>query len=491
MDVHVTVLKADFIKESNWFIQIELEEVSYPTKAKIKKKQRTDVYTGITTNFSKNHFVFKGSLSNRLSIKFGAIELSTFNEKRNIDPSKCICQGMYTLVITKRLLAALRDQIPLKETYKLLHPTSKVETCALNISLSLDFFGIDEKIIENERVFMKVEYDRYEQDKSIIQDKEEKVENLLEINSQELTKWIDKVDHVKNALRSLGADVSLLKKQKDSLELENKDIFKIIERLSKVDDIHIKVDMLSTSPQGIDILRLIMEKTDNRLKLQRKIYEELSSNWMKIEGKKRKFELLKEEVNKVKDAQSQLEFHMQTLKDQLPQALVLRDQIKSMDGLIKDFEGQIAKARKIKKDKAIEVEVVNLKHKHNILIEKQKQVQIILETNEGFVPLEEIEKLQIDYYNDDTESEALKKRGDELLKEIEEVGQALSKDSFRPKSRSNNLIELEVKLQAAQARVEAIQERMTKQAADHGIEIGKYEAKLAELDSRLLSYDSL
>ena len=36
--------------------------------------------------------------------------------------------------------------------------------------------------------------------------------------------------------------------------------------------------MLSTSPQGIDILRLIMEKTDNRLKLQRKIYEELSSN---------------------------------------------------------------------------------------------------------------------------------------------------------------------------------------------------------------------
>ena len=212
---------------------------------------------------------------------------------------------------------------------------------------------------------------------------------------------------------------------------------------------------------------------------------------MKIEGKKRKFELLKEEVNKVKDAQSQLEFHMQTLKDQLPQALVLRDQIKSMDGLIKDFEGQIAKARKIKKDKAIEVEVVNLKHKHNILIEKQKQVQIILETNEGFVPLEEIEKLQIDYYNDDTESEALKKRGDELLKEIEEVGQALSKDSFRPKSRSNNLIELEVKLQAAQARVEAIQERMTKQAADHGIEIGKYEAKLAELDSRLLSYDSL
>ena len=46
-------------------------------------------------------------------------------------------------------------------------------------------------------------------------------------------------------------------------------------------------------------------------------------------------------------------------------------------------------------------------------------------------------------------------------------------------------------MQAAQARVEAIQERMTKQAADHGIEIGKYEAKLAELDSRLLSYDSL
>ena len=87
---------------------------------------------------------------------------------------------------------------------------------------------------------------------------------------------MNKVDHIKNALRSLGGDVAMLKKEKDLLEIENNEYNKRIERLSSVDDIHIKVDMLITSPHGVDILKQIFEKTQARLVNQRKIYEDLT-----------------------------------------------------------------------------------------------------------------------------------------------------------------------------------------------------------------------
>ena len=485
MEVQVKVLVADFTTESHWFIQIELEQQSYPSNQKTKQKQRTDLSFGFSPRFEKNSFVFNSTLSNRLTLKFGAIEASNISEKGKIDPSKCICQGMYTLVITKRLLAALRDQVPLREVYKLLHPSTRGETCSLSVSLSLDFSGVEERIIEDERHFMKLEYDRYESDSEVIRDKESGIEGMLEVKSQELNEWMDKVDHIKNALRSLGADVALLKKEKDLLEAENKECSKRIQRFSNVDDVHIKVDMLITSPHGVDILKFLLEKTEIRLRLQRKVYDDLTENWMKIEGKKRKLELLKEEVNKVKEAQGQLEFHMLTLKDQLPQALILRENVKSLDALVQEFEKQIAKGRTVRKEKGIEAEVVNLKHKRAILLEKQKQVQLVMETNQGFVPLEELEKLQIDQYDETPEALQVKKRGEELLKEIEDLGQQLSSKSYKP-SNSSNSVELEVKLHAAQARVDAMQHRMNQHTAAHAREIAGYEAQLAQLDAKLM-----
>lgn len=484
MEIQVNIISADFTKDSSWFVQVELEQQSFPSKEKTKQKQRTEIIQGSTGKFEKNYFIFKCSLSNRLSIKFGAIESLDFNQTQKLNPSKCTCEGIYTIIITKRLLAALRDQVPIKEAYKLLNPKNNQETCLLSASIALNCYGIEEKIIENERVFFKIEYDRYEKDPDIIKEKEKQVQELLNTKSKELSEWIDKVDNVKNALRSLGTDIAMLKREKDELEQENKEHIKIINRLSNVDDIHIKVDMLSTSPHGIEILKLMMEKTDNRLKLQRAIYQELTQNWMKIEGKKRKLELLKEEVRKVKDAQSQLQFHMLTLRDQLPQSLVLRDNVKTLDKLIQEFEKQISKARNVKRDKATEVEVVTLKHKHVLLKEKYKQIQILIDTNQGFLPMEELEKLQIEQYDPDTETDALKKKGEMLLKEIEDLGAQFSQESFKPKSYTNS-IEIQVKLQAAEARVAAMQEKMTQYATAHAKEIAGYEAQLAELDARI------
>ena len=132
--------------------------------------------------------------------------------------------------------------------------------------------------------------------------------------------------------------------------------------------------------------------------------------------------------------------------------------------------------------------MAELKHKHGILLEKQKQVQIVLESNQGYLPLEELEKLQIDKYDEDPESQELKNRGEALLKEIEELGLQFSKESVKTKE-TYNPIELQVKLQAAEARVEAMQSRMSEQTTLHAKELAKYETQLALLDAQIGKFD--
>jgi hypothetical protein len=493
MEIILNLLNAEFTKESHWFIQAEVEQTSYPSKQKSKEKQRTDIFFGFSNKFLKSYFNFKASLSNRIIIKLGAIEVQGHKMSSKPDPSKCVCQGLYSLVITRRLLAALRDNASIRETYHLTHPTTKAETCSVTLLFSLNFSGTEEKIIENERKFLKVSFDHYEIDENIIKNKTTALESLLREKADELQEWMKKVDDLSNAIRSLGAEVALLKKEKDFLEVQNKEIEKKIGNLSSVEDFHIKVDMLSNSSQGLSILREMLVKTERRLNHQRVVYDELARDWGKIEGKKKKLELLKNEVEKVKEAQSQLEFHTLSLKDQLPQALSLRENVKSLDGLIKEFEVQIAKSRTIQKDKASEAEVYSLKHRKALLHEKQKQVQIILELNQGYLPLEELEKLNLDHLEDDNEKSNLQKRGEKLLAEVERLGIQLSRASvastFRPQSKSN-LIELQVKLQAAEARVDAMQERMNDSAANHAREVAKYEATLAKLDAKIVTLNN-
>ncbi|CAG9329881.1 unnamed protein product [Blepharisma stoltei] len=489
MEIEVTILRADFKRDSGWFLQIELEEKSYPSKETKKQKQRTELAYGSDPRFERHFFTFTTSLANRISLRFGAVEATDIKssasphlDTKGIDPKKCTCQGVYTLVITQRKLANLRDQVPMREIYKLLHPTTKEEGCILTVSIAFNIHGIEEQIIENERVLQKVEFDRYENDPMVIKEKLLKTEELCEAKNKELAEWMGKTDSIKNALRSLGVDLAMLKKQKDSLEEENEKMAKEIKKRQNIEDIHIKVDMLSNSVPGIGLLKQEYEKLNLRLKVEKMIYEELTQDWMKIEGKKRKLEQLKEEVEKMKNAQKELEFHMHVLADRLPESLVTRENVRALDVIIKQFEAQIAKGRSQKRDRALELEVEELRHRKALNTEKFKQVQLILEENDGFLPMEEYKRLKIDEEESTPELEQIRNRGNELLKEIEQLGAQLSNDTVTGPG-EGNLIQMQVQLQAAEARVAAMQERMDEQASAHAKEVAMMAAKIAELDA--------
>lgn len=495
MEIEVSILRADFKRDSAWFLQIELEEKSFPSKETKKYKQRTELAYGNEPQFERHFFIFKTSLANRISLRFGAVEIpDTQNsskfvhlETRGIDPAKCVCQGVFTLVITQRKLANLRDKVPMREIYKLMNPTTKEEACSLTLSIAFNVQGTEEQMIENERVLQKVEFDRYETDQIVIQEKLTRTEELVQQKGKELEEWMTKTDAIKNALRSLGVDLAMLKKQKDSLEEENDKTGTEIRRRQSIEGIHVKIDMLSTSIPGIALLRQEFEKLNLRLKVEKMIYEELTQEWIKIEGKKRKLEKLKEEVEKNKNAQQQLEFHMHTLADRLPESIVTRENVKALDHIIKQFEAQIVKGRSQKRDRALELDVEDLRHRKALLSQKFRQVQLILEANEGFLPMEEYKRLKIDEEEDSPELASIRNRGNELLKEIEILGAQLSAGVVT-EAGGGNLIQMQVQLQAAEARVSAMQDRMDEKATSHAQQIAKLAAEVAELDA-IIEYE--
>ena len=470
MELNVSITRADFKWDSKWFVQVELDQVSYSSETNQKQKQRTETLEGHTPEFQRTFFIFKISLANKITLRFGAVGDSK-------------CQGISSLVITKRKLSNLRDQVPLKQNLVLKHLTSKEDVCNLSATISINTYGVEEKIIENERTLQKVEFDRYEQDRQVINQKLVGVTELNEAKTNELNQWFERVDKTKNSLRSLGVDLAMLKKQKEQLEEENLNLRNQVQRKQSIESIPAKVDMLGTSPQGAQILKIEYEKLNLRLKVEKMIYQELTEDWLKIEGKQRKFKALKEELHQLKTAQEQLQFHMQTLRDQIPTVLQLRDTIKSHNHLITQFESQLAKTQNNTKDPSAAAEISVLKHQQAIYKQKQQQLELLLQQNGGFLPLEEIQKLQIE----EKKPQENHQRIQELMVEIEQLGQALAQQDSR-QNPSSDLVQLEVELQAANARVEAIQSQMDSQATLYAQEISNLSSQVYELDAKLESY---
>jgi hypothetical protein len=108
MNIAVELLRTEFQEASNWFIQIELQQTAYPSKAINKTKMRTDISVVNPPVFDKHYFLFEDvQLSNRIVMKFGAIEVAESEMSKHnylttdaINPRSCTIKGVYNLVFT-------------------------------------------------------------------------------------------------------------------------------------------------------------------------------------------------------------------------------------------------------------------------------------------------------------------------------------------------------------------------------------------------------
>lgn len=493
MDIQLEIFRVDYTKQSCWFLQVELEQQSFPSKQKHKQKQRTDLKQSSSPQYDRNVFVFSDvSLANRISLKLGAVEVPSKSHldssqlvNAKLSPAECICQGVYTLVLTQRIIAQLRDSVPFLESLDLKHPDSSQEACKVKLSLSFRIYGTEELIIENEKELRKIGFEVYEQSPTVIQEKLNKITALCQKKSKELEEWISKTDRIKNALRSISTDLAMLENQKIQLESMNQAYRREIDRLKNLEDVHIQIDLLMTSEPGVILLKQKLEKLLFRYSMEQKRYQTLTEQWMEIEAKQRGTDLLKQKLQEVSDANSQAMFHIKRYSDMLPEVLVLRDQVRSYNLMISNLETDL-KSIKVENNPLLVIELQKLRYNKSILNEKYKQLQMQLQDNQGLLALSDLQSLNLDEKFQDNEIQVLSSRSKFLLQEIEQLSGELSKQSISSSSiSSSDILSMEVESDSLKIRMEVLQKEMDSQAIRYGREVSGLAWELNRIEGEI------
>lgn len=111
-------------------------------------------------------------------------------------------------------------------------------------------------------------------------------------------------------MRTLAVDLSYLRKTSDDLLTENEKMQRRITYLQNVDEVHIEIDVLAQTPQGINTLKERYAKLMMRFEMERKRYDALEKEYFKIEPALQQIKKLKTQIDEVKHASEEQEFHM-------------------------------------------------------------------------------------------------------------------------------------------------------------------------------------
>jgi hypothetical protein len=491
MEIEVIVQRADFPYEACWFVQVELQQKSFPSLQVTKKKQRTDLSVSAAPRFMRNSFLFRDvSLANRMVLTFGAVELprrtsDSYEHLKTSNMTGGEVKGVYHLVLTQRILTSLRDGVPFSEQVKLEHPVTGDDAGLLMLSVAFRFSGMEEQFIEDERLLMKNEFDRDEERLETVLEKILGIQGVSEVFNAKLAKQTQQTDSVKDTLRSIGVDLAMLKQRKDHLEADNARKHRQLEKLQSVDEVPILIDMLRTSDSGLDELRRILAVHELKLKVEQRRQQLMEVEWMEVEAKQRTAEAIRDRAALVRAAREEAEFHIARQKEQLPGVLAKREQVRSMDKLIMRMEEQLKLAPQTESHTRFELDAGRLKFEKQQLQERFKQIQIELELNEGLLSRETLMQLEQEVAEDPVELRKLQRQGEELLAEIKRNGERLMQEAGPVDGEDvgdGEMMSLEVQLMAADVRVKTIQEDMDSQAVKFAKEISELAARVAMLE---------
>lgn len=490
MEIEVVVQRADFPYEACWFVQVELQQKAFPSLKVTKKKQRTDLSVSAAPRFMKNNFLFRDvSLAHQMVLSFGAIEVpknssDQFEHLKTSNVTGGEVKGIYHLVLTQRILTSLRDGMPFSEQIKLENPITRDDAGLLALSIAFRFSGLEEQFIEDERALLKYEYNRSEDRLNTVLEMLEGLDTVSDMLGAKLEKQAEQTDSIKNTLRSIGADLAMLKRRKEELETDNVRLQRKLEKLQSVDEIPVLIDMLRTSDSGLDELRRILAVHELKLKVEQKRQELMNRQWMEVEAKQRTAEAIRERAVQVKAAREEAEFHIARQKEQLPSVLAKREQVRSMDKLIANMEEQLKRAPLGESHTGDELDVGRLRFEKQILEERFKQIQIELDLNEGLLSRETLVQLEQEVAEDPVELRKLQAQGEDFLLEIKRLGERLMQEAEIAEGHDDEegeVMSLEVQLMAAEVRVKTMQEDMDSQAVRFAKELSELAARCAML----------
>lgn len=220
------------------------------------------------------------------------------------------------------------------------------------------------------------------------------------------------------------------------MEDTNKKLLHELNTRQNVDDVHIQIDVLSTTPQGVAQLKEKYAKLIAKFYIERNRHEDLEEDYQKLKPQLKELEKTKKGIYELENAIQEQKFHGDRYNDKLARIKASKETIQSQEKLIQNLTESIKEGSKSgpKMTSELEMYLQDLGYKRTRLLEKHKQLQLMIELNDGKLPRDYLENIQSEELEDNPEEVSrLKRQADSLMSRIQEVTGKLDmiKDDFQ------------------------------------------------------------
>lgn len=382
---------------------VQLDEIEYPSGLKRSQKFRTEIeYDSEFPQYMKNFFEFnKVSFSNRVIIRIGLFRTNINHPrgdylKSNIDniSSTILFKnshliGSNDIILTQTLIELLREHKWVENDVRLFHPEKENhETGHLYLTISAKAQTLDTKVYENNKEINDCYFDPFEENSEIIRKKLKQTIILNEEKQFKLGKKIKERDEINDSLKFLAIDKRNCLNEISNLQNENILLRKNLDRITNYDELHIEVDILSQSNQGVEMIEKKYANLLSQLSLQNQIRFEMQHEYGEINDKLSKIKIVKEKIEQIKSANNELKFNIKRNQDMLPLVKMYQEKIKTNEEMINNLKQNIEQL--VKKN---EIEMKEKNKFYNNLISNDQGNFIIPSIDEME---EKLRKIQIE-----------------------------------------------------------------------------------------------
>ena len=393
------ITRLDVKKKGNYFLLVQLDETEYPSKLTRTQKFRTEIdYSTEFPEFNKNFFEFNNvQLGNKLQFRVGLFIFNNVNSitkeqksSNNIPPrilfnnSKLI--GSVDILMDPEWIEKLRKSKFVENDKILINPEIKnEETGHFYFKIYCKSQTLDTKIYEDNKEIENCYYDPFEKDEKKISEKFKTVIILNEEKQIDMENMQKKLDETNNKVKHAAREKESVKSALIELEKENNLLRKELSKIQNYDEIHIEIDLLSQSNQGIEMLQKKLAILNGQIAIQKQIKNEYEEKYKEIEGLVNKINIIKNRMEILKNANDELKFNYKVHEDMLPLITTYEEKIKNNNKIIQNFKNNIQEVINLKNKKSnLTLEEVNeriemFEKERKKLEEKKEQLNLYLD----------------------------------------------------------------------------------------------------------------
>ena len=347
-----------FLLLGNYFLVVQMDETELNSGNTKTQKYRTEIDRNTEyPQFFKNYFEFFISTENKITLRVGLFNTEINSKNGNQTTSEIDANFLFSksqlvastqLTLATNLFNLLKEHKWIENNLRMKHPEKiNLDSYSSHIffRISLKFDKLQMKIFDHNSEIEKYSNDLFEKDERIVKEKLNHIIILNEERQFKLDKISNKLDDINSKLKFVLLDKKNIQNELSKAEQENTLLHKSISRLENYEEIHIDVELLSNSSQGISMLKkklaiLLSQKSflnQNRL--------ELEDEYTSIESILSKIKIIKEKIQATNVANRELQFNMKRQEDLVPLVSSYQNQINRNEEVIINLKQDISREK--------------------------------------------------------------------------------------------------------------------------------------------------